>query len=539
MLENRMGRVNRREFLIAGGQTLAVAHLSGMATATSSVGLVQSTHRKLSRTVGPDQELDYPLVREMVWKAIEYGKPKAGSLAAKIKPGSWVVIKPNIVYLKPQTEYRSGDVTDQRVTRAVFEYVAEKTKAARITLAEGGSYRRLADPLTDNVVTQKGVRVDGTTYDWGDTEFPGVGGTMNGMLQDFSRKYPGKKFDYVDLAYDVVRDSSGKPALLDVPVLNGVGSFSNKKQYYVCNAITKCDFLISVPVAKVHSGCGLTACFKNYIGTAPRIMYFTGTGFWNMALHRDHGVDGRLDAAIADLAAFHPPDYNVVDVIRGLQYSEHNNDRPDQMIRNNMIVAGEETVAVEAAVATLLGFKPGDIDYIRMGAARGLGTYDLRRISIVGDELDRLVHPFGKPRNWYARCNREWRVSREPNAPPASWKRHTSFGDTLYGDKALGGAGTAFSAAADLRSDGNRKGFLWLGLTGKVTALLNGEKIMEEENLTRYRVGQFQKAIELKPGANRLVFHVQAAGDAPPQMAAVMVNPQNTGDSLDGVEWSA
>jgi uncharacterized protein (DUF362 family) len=534
-----MENVNRRRFLIAGGQALAAAKLAGRAAASSSVGLVRSTHKKLSRTVGPDQELDYALVREMVWKAIEYGKPKAGSLADKIKPGSWVVVKPNIVYLKPQMEYRTGDVTDQRVTRAVFEYVAEKSKAARITLAEGGSYRRLADPLADNVVTQKGVRVDATTYDWGDTEFPGVGGTMDGMLMEFSRKYPGRKFDYVDLAYDVVRDASGKPVLRDVPMLNGVGSFSNKKQYYVSSAITKCDFLISVPVAKVHAGCGLTACFKNFIGTAPRIMYFTGTGFWNMALHRDHGVDGRLDAAIADLAAFHPPDYNVVDVLRGLQYSEHNNDRPDQMVRNNIIVAGEETVAVEATVATLLGFKPGDIDYVRMGAARGLGTYDVSRIEIVGEELDRLVRPFMKPRNWYARCNREWRVSRDTEANLASWTRHTSFGDTLYADKALGGPVTDFAASAKLRSDGNRKGFLWLGLNGKATVLLNGERIMEEENVTRYRVGQFQKAVELRPGDNHLLFRVHSAGDQSPQLAVVMVNPQNTGDNLDGVEWSA
>src|ERR1035437_2626260 len=128
--------LSRRQFVMAGGQMLAAARLAGMGAGKPQVGLVQSVHRKLSRTLGPDQELDYSMVREMVWKAIEYGKPRAGSLEAKIKPGSWVVIKPNIVYLKPQIEYRSGDVTDQRVTRAVFEYVAEKSKAARITRSE-------------------------------------------------------------------------------------------------------------------------------------------------------------------------------------------------------------------------------------------------------------------------------------------------------------------------------------------------------------------------------------------------------------------
>ena len=46
-----------------------------------------------------------------------------------------------------------------------------------------------------------------------------------------------------------------------------------KTEYFVTNTITKCDFLISMPVAKVHENCGVTCCFKNYVGTGPRIAY--------------------------------------------------------------------------------------------------------------------------------------------------------------------------------------------------------------------------------------------------------------------------
>jgi len=46
---------------------------------------------------------------EMVWKTIEHGKPRAGSLEAKIKPGSWVIIKPSIIALKSQANYHTGD----------------------------------------------------------------------------------------------------------------------------------------------------------------------------------------------------------------------------------------------------------------------------------------------------------------------------------------------------------------------------------------------------------------------------------------------
>jgi uncharacterized protein (DUF362 family) len=534
----RFSRLSRREFFLTSAQAAAALPLRGMAPAKSSVGLVHSTHSRLTKPVSADHPLDYQLVREMVWKATGYGKPAAGSLEAKIKPGSWVVVKPNIVFLKAQQGYRTGDVTDHRVVRAVIEYVARNSKAKRITLAEGGSYRGLSDPATDNVVTQDGTRTDATNFDWGAEEFPGAGGSLGAMLKDFGAQFPDKKFDYVDLAYDVVRDVSGQPARLPVPRLNGVGSFSNAKEYFIANTIRDCDFLITTPVAKVHEQCGITACFKSYVGTGPRIAYTRPRSFTNMGLHTDHSVDNRIDPFIADLAAFHPPDYNVVDVIRGLQYTEHNGRQPDQMVRSNIVLAGEDTVATEAVVAKLMGFNPADIDYIRMGAARNLGTFDFNRIEVVGDEPDRYARKWAKPRQWYATCNRAWRVTREPDSDPSRWTAHTTFGDFLNLPQAAGGPAEAYAALARVRADGNRKGFLWMGLTGKATVLLNGQKIMEEEGLTRFRVGQYQQPIELRPGENQLVFRIQPASDRA-QLAVVLVGPANDGDSLEGAAWLA
>ena len=89
----------------------------------------------------------------------------------------------------------------------------------------------------------------------------------------------------------------------------------------------------------------MTCCFKNYVGTGPRVAYTRPRAFTNLGLHNEHAVDTRIDPFIGDLAAFHPPDYNVVDVIRGLQYTEHNNRQPNQMIRTNLIMAGENPVS--------------------------------------------------------------------------------------------------------------------------------------------------------------------------------------------------
>jgi len=528
----------RREFLLASAAALAASSASSKPSGKSLVGLVHSSHSKLRKPVSTDNPLDYELVRDMVWKAIGYGKPNAGSLEAKIKPGSWVVMKVNYCFLPGQAMYRTGDVTDIRVWRAVMEYVARFSKAKRITLAEGGSYRRLQDPKNDrNVVMQKGQRVDLTNVDWGTDDYPGVGGTFTGILDDMRKQFPNKQFEHVDLAYDVVRNAAGEMQAFPVPVRNGVGSFSRKQEYFITNTVKNCDFLISVPVAKVHENCGVTCCFKNYVGTGPRIAYGEAQ-MTNSGLHNEHSVDTRIDPFIGDLSTFHPPDYNVVDVIRGLQTTEHSNRQPDQMIRSNIVLAGEDPVAVDSIADKLLGFKAEDIDYLHMAVARGIGTYDPKRVEVVGDEPDRFAHKFAKPRTWYARANREWKVTGDPSADVRNWKHQTSFGDMLDLVTAAGGDAPAYAATATVKSDGARKGFLWVGLTGNGTVELNGRQIMKEEGLTRFRTGQFQQAVELNPGENQFVFRVQpASGKA--ALSALLVGQDNNGDSLEGATWSA
>lgn len=523
---------NRREFLF----TAAGAAIARAEAAKVRLGLVQSSHRRLPHPVSPEHELDAELVRDMVWKAIEHGAPAAGSLEAKIRPGSWVVIKPNIGGLRPASSYLTGDITDFRVTRAVLEYVATRSRARRITVAEGGTYRGLHDPAEDHVVMQGGRRVDAMLFDWGKKEFPGIAGSLGDMLRDFSARFPDKKFDYVDLAYDTVRDPAGKFRRMPVPLArNGTGAFGARSEYFVSNTILNCDFLITVPVMKVHLECGLTCCLKNYVGTAPREAYGVPGLFNNSTLHRQYSVGGRIDPFIADLAAFHPPDYCVIDGIRGLQSMEHSNDRPDQMLRSNMVMAGEDPVAMDALAATLIGFQPHDIDYLHLASRREMGTMDLGRVDVLGDDPDRLKRPWEKPRGWNGRCNREWLVTTDPATPVGAWKPHTSAVDTLDLTK-IAGPAARYGAAAAVRADGHRKGYFWVGANGRFTAVLNGETVLGEEALTRHRIGQYQAAVELRPGENRLVFQVEPL-DGRAQLSALLVGPRNDGDSMEGIRW--
>lgn len=534
-----MWKPSRRDLLRFSACGLAGLQLRGAETGKARIGLVAASHPKLLKPSSLEDALDYPRVRDMVWKAIEYGRPRAGSLEAKIRPGSWVVIKPNIIGLPPRATYRTGDVTDLRVTKAVLEYVASKSRAARITVAEGGSYRRIGDPVNENKLRQNGVQVDAVTADWGN-EFPGLKGSLGDVLQEVRERFPGKQFDYIDLAYDPVRDESGQFKWMDVPRSpNGIGAFGEKPVYVPAKTIVSCDFLITVPVMKCHSMCGITGCLKNYVGTAPRIVYTNPGSFSNNDLHSKHSIEGRLDSFIVDLAAFHPPDYSVVDGIRGLQYSEHRVDRPDQEMRSNLILAGEDPVATDALVAHLLGFQPHDIDFLHMAAQRQMGTMDLRAVDVIGEEPDRLRRTWGKPNNWYGRCNRTWRVTQDPNADMKTWELHTSKSDTLHFTswRPPASEDSVYRSAARVLSGGASKAFLWVGARGRVRAFLNGEKVLEEEGITRYRAGQFQTPVQLRSGENLLVFELKPlSGTA--DLSALLVGPRNDGDTLEGIRWS-
>jgi hypothetical protein len=77
-----------------------------------------------------------------------------------------------------------------------------------------------------------------------------------------------------------------------------------------------------------------------------------------------------------------------------------------------------------------------------------------------------------------------------------------------------------------------------MGLRGRVKVELNGQAVTEEENVTRYRIGQIQKPVELKPGENLLVFRIRSERDQA-QLSALLVDPRNDGDTVEGIRWMA
>ena len=66
----------------------------------------------------------------------------------------------------------------------------------------------------------------------------------------------------------------------------------------------------------------------------------------------------------------------------------------------NIILASRDSVAIDAVAASIMGFSPGDIPYIRMCHERGLGTGDLKEIEVLGEDISRFNFNFRTKRSF-------------------------------------------------------------------------------------------------------------------------------------------
>jgi uncharacterized protein (DUF362 family) len=130
--------------------------------------------------------------------------------------------------------------------------------------------------------------------------------------------------------------------------------------------ILKADVLINVPIAKHHSLARLTLGMKNLMGTIKD----------RQAIHIDIGQ------RLADLTSRIYPTLTVIDAIRMLMNHGPTGGNLDDVKLANTIIASPDIVATDSYAATLFGLQPNDLDYIRAGAAMGLGRDDLKSLRI-------------------------------------------------------------------------------------------------------------------------------------------------------------
>jgi len=63
-------------------------------------------------------------------------------------------------------------------------------------------------------------------------------------------------------------------------------------------------------------------------------------------------------------------------------------------VEMNLVIAGTDPVAVDAVGAAVMGIPPESVKHIRLAEERGLGTCNLKEITVIGEPIEKVKKKF-------------------------------------------------------------------------------------------------------------------------------------------------
>ncbi len=146
----------------------------------------------------------------------------------------------------------------------------------------------------------------------------------------------------------------------------------------VCADVSDFDFVVSIPVMKIHMHTGVTLAIKNMKGC----LWRRSKVDLHMLPQLEEATDKSLDIAIGDMATVLTPHFSIIDGSIGLEGLGPGAGTPKEL---NVVLAGADPFAADAVACRLMGRDASDIPHLRIGAANGCGTIDLEQIRVFPD----------------------------------------------------------------------------------------------------------------------------------------------------------
>jgi uncharacterized protein (DUF362 family) len=134
----------------------------------------------------------------------------------------------------------------------------------------------------------------------------------------------------------------------------------------VLDSFLNADKIINIPIAKHHSLSGATLGMKNWYGIlgGPR-----------------HQLHQRIDESLVDLADFMRPTLTIMDCYRVLMANGPTGGDLEDVALKKTVLAGTDPVALDAYVPKAYwNLDSKSLPYLKMAAARGLGTLDFDKV---------------------------------------------------------------------------------------------------------------------------------------------------------------
>jgi uncharacterized protein (DUF362 family) len=302
-----------------------------------------------------DEDIDK--IEAAVASAVELA---VGSIDNIVKPGQTVLIKPNLAFNAPPESYA---VVDPRTVEAVTRYFKKHSKAGKVQVGDNPS------------LGQHVGRAD-------------IAFKTSGM-EEAARRGGADEVIYFD-----------EQPTVDVDVPTGKAF----KKYKVFKPFLDADVVINLPKMKVHLAKTVTLGLANWQGIGPNYhpseggMDGKGLHMWQQGQHRND-----INPKVVDEYRIRKADLTIMDGVIAMEGQGPHAGDPVEM---NLILAGTDTVAVDAVTGAVMGFEPEEIPAVRMAYTEGLGERRLDHIDIVGEKLEDVRRFFrranGDPVGMYA-----------------------------------------------------------------------------------------------------------------------------------------
>ena len=178
-----------------------------------------------------------------------------------------------------------------------------------------------------------------------------------------------------------------KRPFVEVPIPGGMALHEIK----LCPEVLEFDFVVSLPVMKMHMHTGVTLAIKNMKGCLWRRS--------KVELHMLPPVEGReekpIDIAIADMSSVLRPHLSIIDGTIGM---EGLGPSAGQAKAFGVVVLSADPFAADAVACRLMGTDAYDIAHLRIGGdERDYGVIDLERLCVTPENWQGLSVSFAHP----------------------------------------------------------------------------------------------------------------------------------------------